>query len=104
MSTPAILVPLVVGASFGFVAPAAAKRLPPRQATWLLSAGGVIAALSALAVLCLLGFVLVGQVPDVANQGHWSTSALRDHASTEPGVGAVSLLSVLAAAVAVLFV
>ncbi len=104
MSTMAMLVPLAVGACFGLVGPAAARRLPPRHATWLLSAGGALAALCALAVPCVLAAVLIGQIPGIANEGHWSTATLRDHAPAEPGVWAASLLTVIAAGGAILYV
>lgn len=104
MSTMAMLVPLAVGACFGLVGPAAARRLPPRHATWLLSAGGTLAALCALAVPCVLAAVLIGQIPDIANHGHWSTVTLRDRAPAEPGIWAASLLAVVAAGVAILHV
>lgn len=104
MSAVTIIVPLAVAAWFGLVGPIMARRLPPRHATWLLSVGGVAAALSALAVLGLLGFVLLAQVPDVASKGHWSMTTLRQHAPVEPGVGVGSLLAALAATTATLVV
>jgi Zn-dependent protease with chaperone function len=75
------------------------KRLPPPHATWLLSGGAVVAALSTLAVLFLLGAVLVGQIPGFAGTGRWSATFLRDHAETQPRVEAVALSGLLAAGV-----
>jgi Zn-dependent protease with chaperone function len=49
----------------------------------------------------MLGAVLVGQLPDVAGLGRWSTSTLREHSPTEPGVDALSLLGTLLSGVAV---
>ena len=101
MTTVAIVVALTMAACFGPVAARFARRLPPRHATWLISAGAVASALCALAVLSMLAFVLVGQLPIFAHEGHWSPAALRHHEITEPGVAAVSLALLVAAAVAV---
>lgn len=97
MLTIAIALPLIVAACFGLVGPHLARRLPPREATWLISLGAVTSALSAVAVLCLLAAVLLGQLPDIAGLGHWSSSALRKHAPAEPVFTAASLLAALAA-------
>ena len=102
MTTVAIVLALAMAACFGPVAARFASRLPPRHATWLISAGAVTSALCALAVLGLLAFVLVGQLPLFADEGHWSTAALRHHEITEPGVAAVSLALLLAAGAALL--
>jgi hypothetical protein len=102
VTTVAIVVALATAACFGPVAALYAPRLPPRHATWLISAGAVASALCALAVLGLLAFLLVGQLPLFAHEGHWSTAALRHHEITEPGVAAVSLALLLAATVALL--
>lgn len=102
MTTAAIVVALAMAAGFGPVAARAARRMPPRHASWLISAGAVASAFCALAVLGMLSFVLVGQLPLFAHNAHWSTAALRHHAPTEPGVAAVSLALLMAAAVAVL--
>lgn len=102
MSTAAIVVALAGAACFGLCASLAARRLPPRQATWLISVGAVASALSALVVQALLAFVVVGQLPLLADEGRWSASALHHHAFTEPGVGAVALAAVAAAAIGVL--
>ena len=90
---------LMVSSLFGWWGVAIARRLPPRQATWLLSVGGVVAALSGLAVLVLLGSLLVGEQPEVASQGHWSATALRDHAPV--GTTGVWAAAVLAACLSV---
>lgn len=93
MSSFVIWVPLAAAACFGLAGPAVARRLPPRDATWALSAGGTLAALSSLAVLVLLGSVLVGQEPDVARHGHWSVTALRAHAPVDRDVAAAALIA-----------
>lgn len=89
-----------VTASFGVVGPRVALRLPPRHATWLLSAGGAVAALSGVALLALLGFLLVGEQPVVAQEGHWSVSALRAHAPVGGAVASAALLALVLAGAA----
>lgn len=104
MRTLAIVAPLVVAACFGVGGRRLAKRLPPRHATWLLSAGATAIAVSGLAVLSSLAFVLIGQVPGVAEEGHWSASVLRAHAPAEQGVSILALVCLIAAVAAVAFV
>lgn len=104
MTSIAVAVPLVVAACFGVLGPRLARRLPPRHATWLLSAGAVTAALSALAMLFSVGLVLVGQAPSVASEGHWSASILREHAPVEPGVTVAALSALIAAMAATIVV
>lgn len=104
MSAAAITAPLLAATCFGVLGPHLARRLPPRHATWLISVGAVLSALSAVAVLGLLGTVLVGQLPDLAGIGHWSSATLRAHSPTEPGIDALALAAALASALAVAFV
>ena len=104
MIAKAIALSLIAPACFGLAGPHLARRLPPREATWLISVGGMASALSTAAVLCLLAAVLLGQLQDIAGLGHWSTSALRNHAPTEPGVAVASLLAALTAGFAVVSV
>ena len=96
MSTVAIVVPLACGAALGLSGGPLARRLPPAHATWLISVGAVVVSISAVVVLALVASVLVGQVPELADLGHWSSSALHRHAITEPGVGAVAVVAMLA--------
>jgi Zn-dependent protease with chaperone function len=73
----AVYVGLGLSALFGLIGPAVARRVAPAAAGWLLSIGGLLSAFSAAAVLALLGVTLVAQNPEVAEQGHWSTTVLR---------------------------
>ncbi|MGN6556444.1 MAG: M56 family metallopeptidase [Solirubrobacterales bacterium] len=104
MSTVAIIAALLAATCFGVLGPHLARRLPPRHATWLISVGAVLSALSAAAVLCLIGAVLIGQFLDLAGIGHWSAATLRQHSPTEPGVAFLALLAALASASGVAFV
>jgi Zn-dependent protease with chaperone function len=72
-----VYLPFLFSALFGLTAPALARRLPPAAATWLLSLGGVLAAIGSAASLALLGFTLVGQTPLLAKQGRWSDTTLK---------------------------
>lgn len=104
MSAAAIVAPLIAATCFGILGPHLARHLPPRQATWLISVGAVVSALSAVTVLGLLGAVLIGQLPDLAGIGHWSSATLRAHSPTEPGIDALALAAVVASGLAVAFV
>lgn len=90
----AVYVALLCSAVFGVVAPMIARRLVPRVATWMLTAGALVAASSWLAALGLLAFTLVAQNPIAAARGHWSGPAF---AHTDP----VSVPTALAALVVV---
>lgn len=94
MTIAAIAMALVLSSAFGGWGVVVSRRLPPRHATWLLSVGGVVAALSGLAVLALLGSLMLGEQPAVAHGGHWSVDALRDHAPVgRPTASAAALLT-----------
>lgn len=105
MTQVAVYVPIAAAACAGWLGPTAARRLAPRQATWLLSVGSVVAAAGTFATLALLAWTLVGQQADIAAEGRWSTGALRAHAPA-PAIAAaalcmlVALLSALAATAA----
>jgi Zn-dependent protease with chaperone function len=90
-----LLLPLLISACFGALAPAVAARLPPRHATWLLSIGGLVAAASGCSVLWLLGLVVIGQQPELAREGHWSAPALRAHSPVSYEIEAAALLGAL---------
>ena len=91
----AIYLPLLCTAIFGQLAPTLARRLPPAAGTWLLSAGGLLAATASAASLSLLAATLVGESPRLAARAHWSDQTLR-HANPVPTPVAVAALVVLA--------
>jgi hypothetical protein len=72
-----VYVGLAFAGLFGVVAPVIARRVSPAIATWLLSTGGIVSALSGVAALALLAMTLIGQNPTVAAAGHWSIASLR---------------------------
>lgn len=74
-------VPLASSVAFGLLAPPMSRRLPPRAATWLLSAGSVLLATSSVAVLGLIVVSVAGALPVVAWLGHWSAARV---AAVEP--------------------
>jgi hypothetical protein len=82
-------------AMFGLVAPLVARRVSPAIATWMISAGCVVSALSAVGALALLAMTLIAQNPDIAAAGHWSIPALR-HADPVGFPVAVAALAALA--------
>lgn len=90
----AIYLPLLCTAIFGQLAPTLARRLPPAAGTWLLSAGGLLAATASAAYLTLLA-PLVGESPRLAARAHWSDQTLR-HANPVPTPVAAAALVVLA--------
>ncbi|MDX6230532.1 MAG: hypothetical protein QOI76_3922 [Frankiales bacterium] len=93
-----VYLPLVFSGVFGLAAPALSRRLPPAPATWLLSAGGLLAAAATAAALFLLGFTLVAQNRVLAAQGHWADSTLqaRDPVAAPVAAAALAVLAVLA--------
>jgi len=99
----AVYLPFVFSGLFGASAPLLARRLPPEIATWLLGGGALLAAAGSWAALALLGFTFVGQNQVLADQGHWSDSALRqaDPVATPVAVLALVVLAVLLARVVV---
>ncbi|MBS1860812.1 MAG: M56 family metallopeptidase [Actinobacteria bacterium] len=104
MTTAAIVASLSVGAMLGCLGPCLARRLPPRQATWLISVGATVAALTAAAVLVLVGAALLGQLSDLLGLGHWSSSILRERAPTDPGVAVLALIGAVASGVSLVLV
>ena len=90
-----LYLPLAFSALFGAVAPALGRRLPPALGTWLLSGGGLLAALASSVSLGLLSFLFLAQTNPLAERGHWSDDVLRLHGPPAAGVGPLALLAVL---------
>lgn len=92
----AVLLPLLFTAAFGLSAPRLARRLPPAVATWLLSAGGLLAAAGSSASLALLVFQYVAQAPIFAARGRWSDAVLRHGDPVSAPVGLIAAVAVAA--------
>ena len=75
--TVTVYVPLVVTVVLAVLAPRAAHRLPPRAAARSLACAALVTAVGWLGSLALLAFTGLAQIPEVAEQGHWSAAALR---------------------------
>lgn len=89
-------VTVLAGAVFGIAAPRVSRRLPPAAATWLMSAGGFLAAASSSTALALLAFRVVAQTRTLTSRGHWSNAVLdqQDPVSTPVAVAAVTVLAI----------
>ncbi|MDJ0343929.1 M56 family metallopeptidase [Streptomyces sp. H10-C2] len=95
-----LYLPLVASGVFALAAPWTGQRLPPRIAAWLLTSAALVAVCAWLAVLGMLGFTLVGQIPQVAAEGRWSARMLAADAPVDRPVAAACSLVLLACAVA----
>ena len=77
----AVLVTMAVSLLFAATAPALGRRLPPTLATRVLVAGSLAVTASTLFVLAVVAFTWVGQLPEIAALGPWSTATLRQRRS-----------------------
>ena len=75
------MVTLAVSLLFAATAPALGRRLPPALATRMLVAGSLAVTASTLFVLAVVAFTWVGQLPEIAALGPWSTATLRQRRS-----------------------
>ncbi len=93
-----VYLPLLLTAAFGVAAPVVGRRLPPTVDTWLLSGGGLLAAVGSSASLGLLAFQYVAQAPILAARGRWSDTVLHhvDPVSAPMGCAATVAVAVLA--------
>lgn len=91
--------PLLVSLILTLTAPWAARRLPPRTAAWTLASAAVTAAGAWVTVLAMAGFTLVGQDPEVAEEGRWSPRLLATDTPISRPVAAACTLGVLICAV-----
>ncbi|MGI8329739.1 M56 family metallopeptidase [Actinomadura scrupuli] len=94
-----------LGLALPLVAACAARplseRLPPRTATWLLTATAVVMAVAGIATLAVLALGGALRLPAIAALGHLSQRVLRHDVQTGPAVGTVAgamLVASLAAA------
>lgn len=91
-----LAVTVLAGAVFGATAPRLSRRLPPALATWLMSAGGMLAAAASSTALALVAFRVVAQTQSLTSRGHWSDAVLNQHepVSAPVAVAAVTVLTV----------
>jgi beta-lactamase regulating signal transducer with metallopeptidase domain len=98
----AMVLPLVVSVLLGASAPRLGRRLPPATAARLLTAAMLGAAVATGFVLGVAGTLAVGQIPQVAAEGHWSARALGSGLPVPAAVGGVAAMTVCALLVAAL--
>ncbi len=75
---PDVWVPLVLPLAAWPLARVVTPRVPPRAASWLLTAGCLVLAAAGTAALALQTFAGLTLVPVVARAGHWSPEALHN--------------------------
>lgn len=92
----AVYLTFVFSALFGTCAPAVGRRLPPALNCWMLSAGGVLAALASTGGLLLLAATLVGLDPVLAARGHWSQAALQQTNPVPPVIAGAAMVTLVA--------
>ncbi|MER7838159.1 M56 family metallopeptidase [Streptomyces sp. NPDC096040] len=94
--TISVYIPLLVTVVLAVLAPRAARRPAPRPAAWALACTALVTAVGWLGSLALLAFMGFAQIPEVAEEGHWSVAALRTEDPVSLSVAAVSALALAA--------
>lgn len=95
-----VYVPFFVTAVLAVLAPAVARRLPPRAAAWALACVALVTAAGWAGALALLAFTGVAQIPEIAREGRWSVAVLQAEDPVSFGVAAASALVLTAGVVA----
>jgi hypothetical protein len=90
----AMVLPLAVSALLGASAPWLGRLLPPATAVRLLTVAMLGAAVATGFVLAVAGTLVVGQIPLVAAEGHWSARALGSGLPVPAVVGVVAAMTV----------
>jgi hypothetical protein len=91
-----VYLPLVVSALLAVAGPWSACRMPPKLATRLLLATGLVSTGASLVALVLLAATLVGQIPTVAVVGAWSGAVLRYYDPVSPVVAELAAAALIA--------
>lgn len=91
-----VYVPLLITMVLAVFAPRAARRLAPRPAAWSLAAAALVASSGWLGSLALLAFAGLVQIPEVAEEGHWSLAAVRASDPVHLAVSGLAALALLA--------
>ncbi|MFE5036095.1 M56 family metallopeptidase [Streptomyces sp. NPDC056683] len=94
--TVSVYVPFLVTVVLAVLAPRLATRFAPRPAAWALAGGALVTALGWLGSLVLLAFTGLAQIPEVAEEGRWSVTALRADDPVYLTVSAVATVTLLA--------
>jgi hypothetical protein len=68
----AFLLPFLAAAVLAVLAPATARRVPPRTAVWLLSVSALAVVVGTWVSLAGVFAATVGQLPEIAARGHWA--------------------------------
>jgi len=66
------VLPLLIVAVFGALAPPLSRKVQPALAIWTLSAGGLVLTLCGVVALGIVAAVGLGQLAPLAHIGHWS--------------------------------
>jgi hypothetical protein len=90
----AMVLPIAVSVLLGASAPWLGRRLPPATAVRLLTVAMLVAAVGAGFVLAVAGTLVVGQIPQVAAEGHWSARALGSGLQVPGVVGGAAAMTV----------
>jgi Zn-dependent protease with chaperone function len=98
----AMVLPLAISVLLGASAPWLGRRLPPATAVRLLTVAMLGAAVATGFVLAVAGTLVVGQIPLVAAEGHWSARALGSGLPVPAVVGGVAAMTVCGLLVAAL--
>jgi Zn-dependent protease with chaperone function len=93
------VLPLMIVASFGVVAPPLSRRVRPGLAIWMLSVGGLALTACGVVALGVVAALGLGQLAPLARLGHWSPQRLGLNAPFQAwSMWTAVLLVVLAAA------
>jgi hypothetical protein len=90
----AMVLPVAVSVLLGASAPELGRRLPPATAVRLLTVAMLVTAVATGFVLAVAGALVVGQIPQVAAEGHWSARALGSGLPVPAVIGAAAAMTV----------
>jgi hypothetical protein len=91
--------PVLVVALFGALAPPLSRRVRPRLAIWMLSAGGLALTVCGVVAIGVVAALGLGQLSPLARLGHWSPQRLGQSAPFQAwSMWTAAVLLVLAAA------
>ncbi|MFD8814778.1 M56 family metallopeptidase, partial [Streptomyces sp. NPDC059627] len=94
--TVSVYVPFLVTVVLAVLAPRLARPFAPRPAAWALAGGALVTALGWLGSLALLAFTGLAQIPEVAEAGRWSVTAVRADDPVYLTVSAIATVALLA--------